>query len=318
MLDRFDMKVVLGETLAEEMRKDRDIVLVGADLMGANGTWPLHKEFPERVINVGIAEANMVGVAAGLAACGKTAVCDTFASFMSRRDYDQVFISAAYAGLNVKFIGSDPGVAAEMNGGTHMAFEDVALMRTIPTMTVFEPCDCTQLRKAVPAMLAAKNPVYLRLFRKKPQKIYDDDYSFAFGKADQLLDGSDATIIASGVMVWNALQAAEQLANEGIHVRVLNMHTIKPIDQQAILQAAQDTGAIVTAENSNYMNGLGSAVAEVLAEHEAYVPFLRVGVRDEFGEVGTMNYLMERFCLTPSDIVEKVRVCIQRKAKKSD
>ena len=313
MLDNQDMKVTLGEVLAEEMRKNPDVVLVGADLMGANGTWPIHEEFPERVINVGIAEANMVGTAAGLAASGKIAVCDTFAAFMSRRDFDQVFISVAYSGLNVKFIGSDPGVAAEMNGGTHMAFEDIALMRTVPTMTIFEPCDCIQLRKSVPAMLALKSPVYLRLFRKKPQKIYDDDYQFSFGKADMLVDGSDATVIASGIMVWNALQAAEILAKEGVHIRVLNMHTIKPLDQEAVFRAARETGAIVTAENANWINGLGSAVAEVISENDLYVPFLRVGVHDQFGEVGTIDYLMERFHLTPADIASAVRLTISRK-----
>ena len=313
MLDNQDMKVTLGEVLAEEMRKNPDVVLVGADLMGADGTWPIHEEFPERVINVGIAEANMVGTAAGLAASGKIAVCDTFAAFMSRRDFDQVFISVAYSGLNVKFIGSDPGIAAEMNGGTHMAFEDIALMRTVPTMTIFEPCDCVQLRKSVPAMLALKSPVYLRLFRKKPQKIYDDDYQFSFGKADMLVDGSDATVIASGIMVWNALQAAEILAKEGVHIRVLNMHTIKPLDQEAVLRAARETGAIVTAENANWINGLGSAVAEVISENDLYVPFLRVGVHDQFGEVGTIDYLMERFHLTPADIASAVRLTISRK-----
>lgn len=313
MLDNQDMKVTLGEVLAEEMQKNPDVVLVGADLMGADGTWPIHEEFPERVINVGIAEANMVGTAAGLAASGKIAVCDTFAAFMSRRDFDQVFISVAYSGLNVKFIGSDPGIAAEMNGGTHMAFEDIALMRTVPTMTIFEPCDCVQLRKSVPAMLALKSPVYLRLFRKKPQKIYDDDYQFSFGKADMLVDGSDATVIASGIMVWNALQAAEILAKEGVHIRVLNMHTIKPLDQEAVLRAARETGAIVTAENANWINGLGSAVAEVISENDLYVPFLRVGVHDQFGEVGTIDYLMERFHLTPADIASAVRLTISRK-----
>lgn len=313
MLDNMDMKAVLGETLAEEMKKNSDLVLVGADLMGANGTWPLHKQFPERVINVGIAEANMVGVAAGLAACGKTPVCDTFAAFMARRDYDQVFISVAYAGLNVKMIGSDPGVAAEMNGGTHMAFEDVALMRTVPTMTVVEPCDCVQLRQAVKAMLAVKGPVYLRLYRKKPHKIYEDNYQLSLGKADCLTQGRDATVIASGMMVWNALQAEEQLKQEGIRLRVLNMHTIKPLDKAAVILAAQETGAIVTAENANYINGLGSAVAEVIAENNLAVPFQRVGVRDQFGEVGTAPYLMERFQLTAEDIALAVKACLKRR-----
>ncbi len=313
MLDNMDMKTALGETLAEEMRKNSSLVLVGADLMGANGTWPLHGEFPDRVINVGIAEANMVGVAAGLAACGKLPVCDTFAAFMARRDYDQVFISVAYAGLNVKLIGSDPGVAAEMNGGTHMSFEDVALMRTIPTMTVVEPCDCAQLRQAVKAMLEVKGPVYLRLYRKKPHKIYEDGCRFSLGRADCLTQGRDATVIAAGMMVWNALQAAEQLNQEGIHLRVLNMHTIKPLDKAAIILAAQETGAIVTAENANYFNGLGSAVAEVIAENSLSVPFQRVGVRDQFGEVGGTSYLMERFQLTASDIAQAVKSCLKRR-----
>lgn len=313
MLDNMDMKAVLGETLLEEMRENSELVLVGADLMGANGTWPLHEQFPERVINVGIAEANMVGVAAGLAACGKLPVCDTFAAFMARRDFDQVFISVAYAGLNVKMIGSDPGVAAEMNGGTHMAFEDVALMRTIPTMTVVEPCDCIQLRQAVRAMLAVKGPVYLRLYRKKPHKIYGSDYHFTLGKADCLTQGRDATVIASGMMVWNSLQAAQQLEKEGIRLRVLNMHTIKPLDKAAVIQAAQETGAVVTAENANYINGLGSAVAEIIAENNLSVPFQRVGVQDRFGEVGTAPYLLERFQLTARDIALAVKTCLKRR-----
>lgn len=313
MLDKKDLKSVLGQALAQEMRKNEDIVLVGADLMGANGTWPLREEFPERVLNIGIAESNMVGVAAGMAANGKIAVCDTFAAFMSRRDFDQVYVSVAYSGLNVKFIGSDPGVSAEMNGGTHMAFEDVALMRSVPTMVVFEPCDCVQMEKAVPSLFSHYGPMYLRLFRRVPHKIYDDDYEFTLGKADQLRDGADATIIASGMMVWNALQAAEQLQQEGIDVRVLNMHTIKPIDEEAIVKAAEETGAIVTAENGNYINGLGSAVAEVMCEKDLYVPMRRVGVKDEFGEVGTADYLMERFHLTAADIVSAVKETISRK-----
>lgn len=313
MLETRDMKSILTQTLAEEMRKNKDIVLVGADLMGANGTWAVRKEFPERVINVGIAEANMIGVAAGLSASGKVAVCDTFASFLSRRVFDQIFVSVAFAGLNVKLIGSDPGVAAEANGGTHMAFEDVALMRTIPTMTVFEPCDCVQLQKSIPQILSTDGPVYLRLFRKVPHKIYDDDDVFELGRADILADGGDATIITYGLMVWNSLQAAEQLKKEGIHVRVLNMHTIKPIDANAVIQAAYDTGAVVTVENANYLNGLGSAVAELIGEYDLHVPLRRVGVKDEFGEVGTMAYLMERFHLTPGDIVTAVKEVVARK-----
>ncbi len=313
MLDTRDMKSTLSQTMAEEMRKNKDIVLVGADLMGANGTWALRGEFPDRVINVGIAEANMIGVGAGLAASGKVAVCDTFASFMSRRVLDQIFISVAYAGLNVKLIGSDPGISAEVNGGTHMSFEDIALMRTIPTMTVVEPCDCVQLQKSLSHILSTEGPVYLRLFRRIPHKIYNDDYVFELGKADLLADGTDATIIAYGVMVGLSLQAAEELKKEGIRVRVLNMHTIKPIDQAAVFAAAKETGAIVTAENANYLNGLGSAVAELISEHDLHVPLHRIGVRDEFGQVGTFAYLMEQYRLTPDDIAEAVKDVARRK-----
>lgn len=194
-----------------------------------------------------------------------------------------------------------------------MAFEDVALMRSVPTMTIFEPCDCVQLRKSIPAMLQLEGPAYLRLYRKRPRKIYEDDYEFTFSKADQLVDGDEATVIASGMMVWNALQAAELLDKEGVHIRVLNMHTIKPIDENAIIKAARETGAIVTAENANYINGLGSAVAEVMAENDLYVPLRRIGVKDQFGEVGTAAYLMERFQLTPADIAAAVKEAISRK-----
>ena len=315
MADDRTMKQALTEVLRREMQQNEDIVLVGADLMGADGTWPLHEEFPGRVINVGIAEANMAGIAAGLAAGGKIPVTDTFAAFASRRNYDQTFVSIAYSGLDVKMIGSDPGVSAQANGGTHMAFEDVALMRTIPGMTVFEPCDTVQLEQSVSLMLRTEGSFYLRLFRGQPRSVYGEDYRFAFGRADILAEGCDAAVIASGAIpVENALLAAGLLAEEGIRVRVINMCTVKPIDAEAVRSAARDTGTIVTVENANYINGLGSAVAEVIAEERLYVPFERVGVKDEFGEVGTIDYLCRRFHIAPQDIAEAVRRQIAHKA----
>ncbi len=313
MPDTKEMRAVYCEALLEEMKQDARIVVLEADLMGASGTKLVQDACPDRLINVGVAEANMVSTAAGMSACGKIPVCDTFAAFLSRRDYDQIFISVAYAGLNVKLVGTDPGVSAEHNGGTHMPFEDVGILRGIPTMTILEPADTVQLKKALPVILHSYGPVYMRLYRKCPHRLYDDDYQFELGKADQLRDGRDLSIIASGMMVWNALQAAEILETEGIHARVLNMHTIKPIDVEAISRAARETGAIVTAENHSILNGLGSAVAETLCENDLFVPLQRVGVRDLFGDVGTADYLMERFGLSVSAITKAARDTAARK-----
>ncbi|HIW77792.1 MAG TPA: transketolase family protein, partial [Candidatus Bilophila faecipullorum] len=260
----------------------------------------------------GIAEANMVGVAAGLSACGKIPFVHSFATFASRRCFDQIAISVCYAGLNVKIVGSDPGVGAELNGGTHMALEDMGIMRTLPGMTVFEPTDSVQLRKALPAVARHEGPVYIRLFRRKAEKVFDDDYVFTLGKADLLRDGSDVTIIASGVCVANALQAAAMLAGEGVSARVLNMHTVKPVDAEAVLRAAEETGAVVTAENHSVIGGLGSAVAEVLAEGRP-APLERVGVKDHFGQVGKAPYLMGVFGITPADIAKAARKALARK-----
>ncbi len=313
MLETREMRAVYCETLLREMEKDSRVVVLEADLMGASGTKPIQDAMPDRLINVGVAEANMVSVAAGMAACGKIPVCDTFAAFLARRDYDQVFISAAYAGLNVKLVGTDPGVSAEHNGGTHMPFEDVGILRNVPTMTIFEPADLEQLRQAVPAMLQLDGPTYMRLYRRAPHRIYDAAYRFVPGKADRLRDGGDLTLIASGMMVWNALEAAEALEEKGIHARVVNMHTIKPVDAAAVCSAARETGAILTVENHSVLNGLGSAVAEVLCENDCAVPLHRVGVQDTFGDVGTAAYLMERYGLSVSAILDAARALLKRK-----
>lgn len=311
MLEQQEMRAIYCRTMLELAESDPRIVDVEADLSGAHGMNPFKKQFSNRSFNVGIAEANMVGVAAGLAACGKVPFVHSFATFASRRCFDQIAISVCYAGLGVKIVGSDPGVGAELNGGTHMALEDVGIMRTLPGMTVFEPTDSVQLSKALPILVKHEGPVYIRLFRRKAESVFDDSYTFRFGKADTLRDGSDVALLASGVCVANALQAAERLATEGISAQVVNVHTVKPLDMETVLKAAK-TGAIVTVENHSIIGGLGSAVAECLAEGHP-VPLERVGVKDHFGQVGKAEYLLKAFGLTPDDIIKAAKRVIERK-----
>ncbi len=311
-VEALEMREVYTNTLIELAKDNENIVLMDADLMRASKGIPFKETYPERTVDVGVAEANMIGVAAGLAASGKIPFTHTFTPFATRRCFDQVTISVAYAKLNVKMMGSDPGVSAELNGGTHMSFEDVGLMRNLPGMTVFEPVDSVQLAQALPHIVDHDGPVYIRMFRKQAESIFGTDYKFDWTKGDLLADGSDVTILASGIMVKESLAAKEMLAAEGISARVVNIHTVKPIDQEIILKAASETGAIVTAENHNIINGLGSAVAEVLIENNP-VPMKRIGVRDHFGEVGKMPYLMDKFQMLPRDIVAACKEVIAKK-----
>ncbi|MBQ3892607.1 MAG: transketolase family protein [Desulfovibrio sp.] len=313
MLETIEMRKVYGDTMIELAAKNEKIVSLQADLTGANGMKEFHARYPERSFNVGIAEANMVGVAAGMAACGMLPFVHSFGTFSTRRCYDQIAISVCYAGLNVKIIGSDPGVGAELNGGTHMALEDAGIMRNLPGMVIFEPVDSTQLKSALPQIVDYDGPVYIRLFRKNAEKIFDEGYAFNWGKADLLRDGSDVAILASGVCVKEALDAADILKAEGISSRVLCVSMIKPLDTQAVIDAARQCGAVVTAENHNIINGLGSAVAEALAEN-APAPLERVGVRDHFGQVGKARDLMKTFGILASDIAAAARKAISRKA----
>jgi transketolase len=297
-----EMRAVYTETLIDLAQRDRNIVLLEADLMRASGTRPFLDAFPERTFNVGVAEANMVGVAAGLSATGKIPFANTFACFAARRTFDQFFISANYARLNVKLVGTDPGVTAAYNGGTHMPFEDLGLMRTIPQLVVFEPGDPVSLRKLVAQSAYHEGCTYMRLHRRDAAVLYDEGVEITLGKGNVLRDGDDVTLIATGVvMVPEALRAAELLAADGVSAAVIDMHTVKPVDAELILTYAEKTGAIVTCENHQIVNGLGSAVAEVLVEHRP-TPMRRVGVREEFGEVGTLEYLQERFRLTAEEI----------------
>jgi transketolase len=312
MTEQQEMRAAYGAAMVEMAAKDERIVAVQADLMGAHGMKVFAEKFPDRSFNVGVAEANMAGIAAGLAAAGKIPFIHSFATFATRRCFDQIAISICYTRLNVRIVGSDPGVGAELNGATHMALEDVGIMRTLPGLTIFEPVDIVQLRAALPVLAYREGPVYIRLLRRKAVSVFPADYRFTPCKADLLRDGGDVTIIAAGVCVSEALTAAERLAASGIKARVLNIHTVKPIDTEAIIQAAAETGAIVTAENHNIIGGLGSAVAEVLAE-ERPTPMLRIGVRDRHGEVGRQDYLMRTLGITAADIENAVLSVIRRK-----
>ncbi len=311
-----EMRAVYTQTLMQLAEKDKNIVLLEADLMRASGTKTFKQTFPERTFNVGVAEANMVGVAAGLSATGKIPFANTFACFAARRTFDQFFISANYAGLNVKLVGTDPGVTAAYNGGTHMPFEDLGLMRNIPQLVVFEPCDPVSLQKLVVQSAYHKGCTYMRLHRKLAAVLYDEDAEITLGKGYVLQDGDDVTLIATGVvMVPEALQAAELLAQDGVSAAVIDMHTVKPLDAALVLQYAEKTGAIVTCENHQIYNGLGSAVAEVLSENRP-TWMKRVGVNDAFGEVGTLEYLQERFGLTAENIYQQATALLEAKTAK--
>jgi transketolase len=311
-LENKEMREVYAELLLEYAAKDDRLVIVEADLMKAVKTTIFGQTYPERTINVGVAEANMICVAAGMAAMGKIPFTHTFTPFATRRCCDQVTLSVAYAGLHVKMVGSDPGVTAELNGGTHMSMEDVAIMRNIPNMLIFEPTDGVQLRKAFPQIIDHDGPVYMRLLRLQPVSVFSENDEFALGKAITIREGKDVAIIAYGIMVSEALEAAEILKNEGIDAAVINMHTIKPLDEEAVLKVAKETGAIITAENHSILNALGSAVAEFLAENHP-TPMQRVGVRDHFGEVGKREFLMEKYGLKAVDIVVAAKKAIAMK-----
>ena len=312
MRETNEMRLAYSDALIERGRVDERICVVEADLMGSSSTGRFQKLFPERTIDVGVAEANMIGVAAGLAAMGKIPFTHTFTPFASRRCCDQVTLSVAYARMNVKMVGSDPGVCAELNGGTHMSFEDTAIMRNIPGMVVCEPVDSVQLRMLFGQIVDHEGPVYMRLFRKAAWTVFDESAEFTLGKAYTLKKGRDATVFATGIMVKEALDAAETLAGEGVDVEVVNIHTLKPLDTQAVLESVTRTGCCVTAENAFTINGLGSAVADcVCAAHPC--PVLRVGVEDRFGEVGKLDYLQSALHLTAADIVEKVHAAIAMK-----
>lgn len=301
-----------GEALKELGAINPNIVVLDADLTKSTKTSVFAKAFPERFFNMGIAEQNLIGTAAGLAAAGKIPFASTFAIFATGRAYEQIRNSVAYPKLNVKIAATHAGLTVGEDGASHQALEDIALMRAIPNMTVIVPADAEETRQAVNLAAEMKGPVYLRLGRPGVPVLFDENYKFAVGKAVTVAEGTKATVIATGIMVGIALEATEMLRGEGIDVRVLNMATIKPIDREAIITAAKETGAIVTAEEHNVIGGLGSAVAEVIGE-SCPVHLMRVGVQDTFGESGKPDALLEKYGLTAGNIVAAVKTVIARK-----
>lgn len=308
-----EMRAVYCQTLLDLASKDERIVVLDSDLLSSIGMGPFSKGFPDRTFDMGIQEANMIGVAAGLSATGKVPFAHSFAPFATRRCFDQIFLSCGYAKLNVRIIGSDPGVTAAFNGGTHMPFEDMGILRNVPNITILEPTDSIMLKNLLEQTANLYGVFYIRLIRKNAVQVYTESTTFEIGKALKLKEGMDLTIISSGIMVDEALKAADILDREGVSARVLNMFTLKPLDTEAVIKAARETETIVTAENHSIINGLGSAVSEILSEN-VLVPLERVGVNDRFGEVGPQTYLQERFGLTADHIVKKARKALARKA----
>lgn len=304
-----------GETLLALGKENPNIVVLDADLSKSTKTYDFSKHYPERFFNMGIAEANMMATAAGLATAGKIPFCSTFAVFATGRAFDQVRNSIACPHLNVKIAATHAGVTVGEDGGSHQSIEDIALMRALPGFTIFVPADAIETDACIRAAVEIDGPVYIRLGRSAVPVIHDQNFKFTPGEAVQLRDGDAATIIATGIMVGEALKAADIMAREGIYVRVLDVHTIKPLDIAAVVDAARETGAIVTAEEHSIIGGLGSAVAETLSELYP-VPIKRVGVRDEFGQSGKPAELLEHFGLTASHIVEAVANVIEKKMRR--
>lgn len=305
-------KAVMGETIISILENDPKVVYLDSDLMSCIGTVKYAAAHPDRAIECGISEANMIGVGCGMAAEGYKPICHSFGIFASRRCFDQLFLSAGYAKNDITVLGTDPGVTAAMNGGTHMPFEDVALYRTIPTATVLEPADPNSFISLMKQCPDREGVKYIRFGRKNYAKIYEDGTELEIGKAVVLREGTDCAIVACGIMVNEALKAAATLAEEGISCAVIDSYTIKPLDAETVLAYAKKCGAMVVAENANRHGGLYSAVLEVVAEN-APIPCGCVAVEDEYGEVGPQSYLQERFGLTAAHIVEQVKNTIARK-----
>ena len=302
-----------GQALVELGNERQDIVVMDADLAAATKTGAFKKAHPDRFINTGIAEGNMMSIAAGLAAAGKLVFASSFAMFAAGRAFEQIRNSIGYPHLNVKIGATHAGVSVGEDGATHQCCEDIGIMRTIPGMVILNPADGPEARAAVRAAAEWDGPVYLRFGRLAVPVFNEENVEFVIGKGKELVPGIDVTVIATGLLVNEALIAARQLAEEGVSVRVINMATIKPIDKDIILKAAAETGAIVTAEEHNIIGGLGSAVAEVLCESGRPVPMLRVGVEDTFGRSGPALELLELYGLTAPHIAEKVKAVIAMK-----
>ena len=307
-----EMRQAFAEKLDELMGRDQRICVVDADLARASGTLFLREKYPDRAFDVGVAEANMASVAAGLAAYGLIPFITSFATFASRRIADQAMISIAYAQRSVKIVGTDPGICAELNGGTHMPFEDMSIMCAIPGMLCLEPSDAVQAAQAVEQVAAYEGPVYIRLARKVQPDIHDDNYRFDLFRADVLREGTDVTILSSGILVSRALEAAVLLEAEGVSAEVIDVHTWKPLDEASVLASVKKTGAVVTAENHNYFGGLNAVVCGLLCKNHP-VPVERISTEDRFGQVGKLKELAEAYGFTAENIAAKAKAAAARK-----
>lgn len=305
-------RVGYGQGLLELGKKNEDVIVLDADLAAATQTAVFKKEYPNRFFNCGISEANMMGVAAGLATTGKIVFASSFAMFAAGRAFEQVRNSIAYPGLNVKIGATHAGVSVGEDGATHQCCEDIAVMRSIPGMTIINPADAVEAKAAVIAAADYVGPVYMRFGRLPVPVINDKSYKFQWGKGVKLTNGNDVTVIATGLMVNEALKANEVLKNEGINVRVINMHTIKPIDRDIIIEAAKDTKCIITVEEHSIIGGLGSAVAEVVCS-TIPVPVIRIGVEDKFGTSGPGWDVLKLYGLHSENIIEKVKLAVSTK-----
>ncbi|MCI5885092.1 MAG: transketolase family protein [Clostridiales bacterium] len=306
MADKIATREAYGRKLAELGSRYDNLVVMDADLSGSTKTAVFAKEFPERFINMGIAEQNLYGAAAGLAVSGKIVCASTFAMFASGRAFEIIRNSIGYTHANVKICATHAGITVGEDGASHQTFEDIALMRTIPGMTVLNPCDAVSAGKLLEKAVEMDGPCYLRFGRSAVPVFYNDDADFEIGRGITLRDGKDITVIATGIMVNEAMMAADELAEDGIDARVIDMHTIKPIDEEIIIRAAEDTGAIVTAEEHSVIGGLGSAVAEVTAA-KCPVKMAFVGQKDVFGESGKPEELKKKYGMTKDDIVRAVK-----------
>jgi len=309
-----EMRAVYGQTLKELMDENPNVICMEADLGKASGTNPIVLDsHPDKYVNVGVAEADMIGIGAGLASEGKIPFCASFSCFASRRVYDQTTISVAYANNNVKIVGTAPGITQGPNGGTHMCFQDLAIMRAMPNMHVYSPCDPFELRAVMKHMAATKQPTYMQLVRSKVGVVFDENYTFEPGKAVAVREGSDVTLVSTGYMTQFAVGVLDELADKGVSVELLHCPSVKPFDADTLASSARKTRAVVTVENQNILGGLGSAVCEILCER-CPAPVKRLGVPDQFGEVGTEEYLFDKHGFGPRHIVQ---ACLDMKEGKS-
>ncbi len=314
MTEKMATRDAYGKTLLALGGENENIVALDADLSSSTKTNMFAKEFPQRFFNMGIAEQNLIGTAAGLSTCGKIPFASTFAIFATGRAFEQVRNTVAYPALNVKIAATHAGITVGEDGASHQAIEDISLMRTLPNLTVIVPADGFETEQAVRAAVDIEGPVYLRLGRPAVPMIFDKEYKFIPGEAVTMKTGKDVTLFATGLMTEKALRAAEMLSDEGIDAEVVHIHTIKPIDKESIIRSVSKTGCFVTAEEHSIIGGLGSAVCEVTSE-ECPAPMMRVGIKDRFGESGTPDALIEKYGLKPHNLAEAAKTAMKKKSR---